>query len=897
MRFCFKKYTFLLIGLISIFFGIKGVNAASLNFVDSGYYYNRVKPGSNSSWHWNLYDIDGNVSYCIENDIKEGNPLYEAKWEDTGLRDSIKERLTLVAYYGYTYPGHNTLQYRAATQGMIWETILGDVDVSFTKERWSNGDILDISKEKEEINKLIDNHYKKPSFDNNIYDIQVGRRLTLIDENNVINDFNIDVKDAKYEIKGNKLIITPNTEGKITVNLKKKNVYENDYNVFVGNGVQNMITPGNVDSITLSFTINSYYSYIEGYKKDIETNTKQGEATLEGAIYGIYEKKTNNLITTVTTDKNGYFRSDKVLKYNDYYLKEISPSKGYLLDDTFYNIYIKNNEKYVLEVTECVIKNKINILKQYNYVNENTTFLNPEEDIIFEIYDSKNNKYSEIKTDKNGYASIDLPYGTWQFHQNNVKDGYEKINDFYVTVSETSENTQYYNILNNKASTYLKVVKIDSETKKVIKLANTKFKILNIEKNAFVSQYVGGKYYDIFSTDESGSFTTYLKLEYGKYKLIEIEAPRGYELNESVMKFEIGKDSKYEYTENGTLLTLYFENKPKKGTITVNKKGEFIKNNNYYYSPLDNIEFKIYAEKDIKSTDNSYIYYRKGDLVDIIKTNKLGIAKSKELPYGKYYIKEYKTLDEYVIDNEEYYFEIKENEEKITYEIFNKLKRGSLKIIKKDKDDNTIIPETKIGIYDIHDNLIYSGITDEKGELLVENMLLGKYYIKEIEPKKGYVLDNSKHYFEIKENEEKITYEIFNKLKRGSLKIIKKDKDDNTIIPETKIGIYDIHDNLIYSGITDEKGELLVENMLLGKYYIKEIESKEGYVLDNSKHYFEIKENEELVTLNITNKKEFLIQVPNTYKNNFEYLILVITLFINIISFILLKKYEKEFFK
>ena len=264
---------------------------------------------------------------------------------------------------------------------------------------------------------------------------------------------------------------------------------------------------------------------------------------------------------------------------------------------------------------------------------------------------------------------------------------------------------------------------------------------------------------------------------------------------------------------------------------------------------------------------------------------------------GKYYIKEIEPKKGYVLDNSKHYFEIKENEKKITYEIFNKLKRGSLKIIKKDKDDNTIIPGTKIGIYDIHDNLIYSGITDEKGELLVENILLGKYYIKEIESKEGYVLDNSKHYFEIKENEEKITYEIFNKLKRGSLKIIKKDKDDNTIIPGTKIGIYDIHDNLIYSGITDEKGELLVENILLGKYYIKEIESKEGYVLDNSKHYFEIKENEELVTLNITNKKEFLIQVPNTYKNNFEYLILVITLFINIISFILLKKYEKEFFK
>ena len=802
MNFCFKRCTFIFTILISIFFGIKGVNAATLNLIDSGYYYNRVKPGSNSSWHWNLYDIDKEVSYCIENDIKEGNPLYEATWKDTGLRDSIKERLTMIAYYGYTYPNHNTLEYRAATQGMIWETILGDVDVSFTKERWSHGELFDITNEKKEIERLINEHYKKPSFDNTSYNIQVGKELILEDKNNVIQYFDVSVQGVNYEIKDNKLIIIPNIAGEITVKLEKKKVYNNDYKIFVGDGIQNMIVPGNIGDIMASFTINSYYGYIEGYKKDSENINPQGQATLKGAIYGIYEKKTNNLVSTVTTDETGYFKSDKILKYDDYYLKEVSPSKGYLLDNSIHDFSIKDNYSSYIEVKEEVIKNNINILKQYKYIDKNTSFLNPEEDIIFEIYDNKNNKYSEIKTDKKGFASMELPYGIWKFHQVNTKDGYEKINDFFITVNETSEKTQYYNILNNRISAYLKLIKIDSETKETIKVSNIRFKILNLDTNKYVSQYVGGKEYDIFSTDESGTFTTYLKLEAGKYKVIEIEAPYGYELNKSEIIFEITSNSNYEYTENGAVFTLYFENKPKKGMITVNKKGEFIQNNNNYYSPLDNIEFKIYAEEDIKSIDNSYIYYRKGDLVDIIKTNKLGIAKSKELPYGKYYIKEYKTLDEYVIDNEEYYFEIKENEENITYELFNKLKRGSLKIVKKDKDDNTTIPGTKIGIYDIDNNQIYNGITDENGEILVENMLLGKYYIKEIEPKKGYILDNNKY-------------------------------------------------------------------------------------------YFEIKENEELVTLNITNKKENLIEVPNTYKSNFDYLILISILFINIISFVLLKKYEK----
>ena len=180
---------------------------------------------------------------------------------------------------------------------------------------------------------------------------------------------------------------------------------------------------------------------------------------------------------------------------------------------------------------------------------------------------------------------MNLPYGVWKFHQVNTTTGYEKIYDFYITVNETSEKEQYYNILNNTLYAYLQVIKVDSETGKTIAIANTTFKILDTDTNQYVSQYVGGKVYSEFKTDENGKMITYLKLPAGNYKLIEVSAPNGYLKDKDGLKFTIGNDTHYSYTTYGAFITVTYKNTPIKGQLEIKKTGEnlVIKDGKYTY--------------------------------------------------------------------------------------------------------------------------------------------------------------------------------------------------------------------------------------------------------------------------------------------------------------------------
>ena len=124
---------------------------------------------------------------------------------------------------------------------------------------------------------------------------------------------------------------------------------------------------------------------------------------------------------------------------------------------------------------------------------------------------------------------------------------------------ETSEKEQYYNILNNTLYAYLQVIKVDSETGKTIAIANTTFKIFNTDTNQYVSQYVGGKVYSEFKTDENGKMITYLKLPAGNYKLIEVSAPNGYLKDKDGLKFTIGNDTHYSYTTYGAFIVVTYK--------------------------------------------------------------------------------------------------------------------------------------------------------------------------------------------------------------------------------------------------------------------------------------------------------------------------------------------------
>lgn len=506
------------------------------------------------------------------------------------------------------------------------------------------------------------------------------------------------------------------------------------------------------------------------YDYDNNSCTSSGQATLIGAKYqilDIYENVVDNLIIG-----NDCTATSKLLPFGHYKVKEISPSKGYEIDTSIYDENIISSSTINVLSKEKVIKNYISILKQYNFVDENTTFLNAESGIIFEIFYPDGRLYNTITTDKNGYASIEIPYGIWKFHQVNTNTGFEKIYDFFITVDENSSKEQYYNILNNKLSAYLKVIKVDEETGKTIAIANTTFKILNTDTNQYVSQFVAGKVYNTFKTNEEGIMTTYLKLEAGNYKLIEVSSPHGYLLSQTDLAFSIGENTHYSYTTYGAFITVHFKNMPIKGQVKIEKLGEkfIITNGSFTFKNvhLDNIVFNIYADEDIKSADGNYIYYYKGDLVDTITTNKFGCAISKKIPLGKYYLVEIDTKNGYVLDTKHYSFELKgiDNQTPIVYvnlNLFNKLEKGDLEFSKIDLVSGIGIPNTKIEIFTENNKLIFSGITDQNGKIVIKNLPKGKYYIVETEASTGYLLTDEKVFFEIKKDGEIVKAVMTNK--------------------------------------------------------------------------------------------------------------------------------------
>lgn len=908
-----NKFLLMVVGaLITMVCGTQNVFASTLNYDFSGYWYERNNDlGNYASWKLENYYVDGNVAYCIEPGIPEGNPMYQGSWENTGLSNDIKERVLLLSYYGYQYTGHQTTGYRAATQAMIWETILGhNAWVRFSTARYNGGNAFDVSYERSVIEDLVRHHYDKPSFNGGTYNLQVGETLTLTDTNNVLSNYNVSVDGANYTLNSNSITLTPTKSGNITMTFTKKQIYDHSYLIYYGDGIQNMISGGNVDPVYARINVNAYYGSVELNKSDKETGTPQGQASLKGAVYGVYAMD-GTLLTKITTNESGYGKSDAVIPYGSYYIQEISPSTGYYLDNTRYNVDVKGKTSVNMNVTEEVIKNYISILKQYDYVDETTQFLNAESGITFEIYYPDNEEYQgklydTITTDKNGYATLEIPYGVWKFHQVNTNTGFEKIYDFYITVDENSSKEQYYNILNNKLSAYLQVFKTDLETGKTIALADITFKILNTDTNQYVSQYVGGKVYSEFKTDETGKFITYLKLEAGNYKLIETSSPKNYLLNTDGLEFTIGEGTYYNYTTYGAFITVYFKDQVIKGQIEINKTGEsvVIDNNTFTYEaiPLDNVTYEIYANEDILSSDKTLVHYKKDQLVDTITTNSDGYAISKKLYLGNYYLVEVKTKDGYVLNSEKYEFTLSEKDNKTpivysSYSALNLLKKGTLEFTKTDLTTGDGIPNTKIEISHLKDDgtseVIFVGTTDEQGKITITDLFVGKFTIIETEASTGYRLSDEVVTFEIKEDGEIVKANMTNEKITSTVKIYKVDEKGNPI-SGVEIGIFDLENNLLGKYVSDENGYIEVE-LEYGSYYYQELKAKDGYILNDEKVYFDVTEDGAIIESTLINEE--IVEVPSTGLSSINYevvgsLILIVS-GLGLIGYVLFKKKRK----
>ena len=494
--------------------------------------------------------------------------------------------------------------------------------------------------------------------------------------------------------------------------------------------------------------------------------------------------------------------------------------------------------------------------------------MTPEVGVKFEIYNNKNESVGEYTTDEQGNFEVKLPYGTYTVKQLTVTSGHEKMDDFTIQVKEVG-NPIKKTISNAEITAKLRVVKIDSETKQVIKRAGIKFKIIDTKTNKEVCQTTSYPKQTIctFETDENGEFITAYPLNTGTYKLQEVDQViDGYLWNKESLEFTIDENSKLrEDSEYGIIFDTNFENTPVKGEVKINKVGEMAKltDNGYVFTKesLEGIVFGLYQnDKEITTG----------------VTNKEGILTFSNLKLGSYCIKELKTLDGYILNDKAICFELKYKDQYtpvITYEtlVENKLKTSKLEITKKDVSTDETLPNTTIEVYTENNELIYSGKTDNEGKITLDRLPIGKYYFIEKEAPEGYLINEEKMYFEVK-GEEIVKSTMKDEKITGKLEFTKVDFSEDNPLPNTLIEIYNAeNDELIFSGRTDENGSIIIEKIEYGKYYILEKEAPEGYELNPERMYFEIKENGEVVKSIMKDKK--IVKVPNTDATDYKELL------------------------
>ena len=694
------------------------------------------------------FEIDGNTAYCIEPGMPISTTDYIEKNELPYSNDII-EKIKLIGYYGYNYENHKTNNYRLATQALIWN-LIGGQKVDFYTKQYGYGDYIDISKEKEEIQNLINKHYLKPT----INDIEefYNNEIIIKDANEVLDNYEIEYQGKNnVQIKNNALIIKILKQDKLILKRKK---YDNKTSVFYeGNNIKSqmiaVLTLDEIDKIEINL------SPIFGELKINKKSNKESIYTLKDAIYGIYDLE-NNLIKEIKTDKKG--NAQAKLTKGKYYLKELKAPLGYHLDETKHYFEIdKENLIKELILEEEVIESKIKLKKKYGNSSKE---LYDEPNITFLVYQN-NELINKITTNEIGEATIILPYGKYTIKQENTKEGYLKVNDFEITVDGKNKELKY-ELVDEEINAFVKIIKKDYETNETIKQKGIKFKIKNLDKNEYICENKECTY----ETNEEGYIITSERLK-GNLLIEECKQYlNGYIWNKEKIKIFIGDKIIDTYT-------IEFKNKRVKGQIKILKQGE--------NELLENVKFNLYAKDNI--IINNKIIYKKNELILTKTTNKEGIIIFDNLELGNYYIKEIETNNNYILDDKEYEISLKYKDEETSIikeyiEIKNYLKRGKLVFYKIDSLTKEKLENAVIQIYKDNE-LIKEEVTNIDGLIELNDLLIGNYYIIEKEAPKGYVKSENIIEFEIKYNEvTEITMEndpiieVPNTIKNSNYKII-----------------------------------------------------------------------------------------------------------------------------
>lgn len=595
-------------------------------------------------------------------------------------------------------------------------------------------------------------------------------------------------------------------------------------------------------------------------KRDSETGgVAQGDATLAGAVYGIYLN--GALLDTYITNSAAQFTTKWYNCGEGYTLKEISPSKGYLLNPDSIPLNTKAAGEELISLTpsspQTIIKGKVRITKHTD--KGETGIETPEEGAKFRIWLTSAGSYEAAKASERDEITIDadgvaetklLPYGTYTVHQTEGKEGTEKVNDFQVSVVKNNETYSF--ILNNRVfESLITVVKKDIESGRTIPAAGITFQIRDVKTGEWVVQHINyptPQDISYFQTDSQGKLCMPEKLEYGEYELVEYATAYGYVLDTTPVPFKVDGTAKE--------ITVEKSNMPQKGIIQLEKTGEVpdgVEEKDGFTVPkyqkagLSGVEFTVTAAEDISTPDGT-LRYVMGEKIETLVTDEEGHAETQPLYLGKYWIQETKGKDGYAIDPEKKLVTLKytNQEESIQYQsLALENKRRELRVEKIDKQFSG--RRLTGALFDLwYDKDGDKKLDKEKDELFGEltetstgiyslsYLPVGGFFLVETQAPALYKLDETPEYFEVRSTDVLIKREVRNEVKTGSLKILKTAEDSKvegiTFLVSGKPlagGTYE------EEFVTDENGEIFISELPIGEYTVSEVLDEESvrYVL------------------------------------------------------------------
>ena len=646
-----------------------------------------------------------------------------------------------------------------------------------------------------------------------------------------------------------------------------------------------------------TFTNKRVNATIDLVKEDSKTgNSAQGDAVFEGAIYGLYARedinhpdgrsgvlyKKDEQVATLTTDNAGK-ASVSNLYLGKYYLKEITPPVGYLLDEEEHDVNCNYEGDQVETVKrntvskEDVIKQPFQLIKAADNDKTDADLLKGAGFSAYLIssltvkddgsYDFTNatptvlteDGKTEMFTDERGYAcSIPIPYGRYIVRETTTPHNFMPVDDFIVTVTENSSTPQVWRVLlDDEFKAKLKIVKQDDETKQPVLLANTEFKVYDLDAKKYVEQvttYPNTVVHKSYFTDENGYLILPESLKCGNYRIEEVSAPDGYTQNTQYVEIKVDKNTAYQMdsVSGDAIITVTYENHPVKGKLVIHKSGETLKSFKkdfvYEEASLEGAEFEIYAAEDIFTPDhqvdeqgNRHVIYAKDTLVKTVTTNKNGEAVIKDLPLGKYRVKETKAPAGFVLnpDSQEVAFIYKDQntpeiEEKL--EFSNERQKVELSVEKQDAETGKALKGATFGLYNKEaissgdkvivkaDTLLQEITSNEKGKAAFTlDLPLGRYYVKELQAPAGYVSSDEILEFDATyqgQDVKTIKLKSVKKNQPTTVEVTKADITTGTELDGASMSVLDKDGNVIDSWTSVKDSPHVIKRLQVGKTYI-----------------------------------------------------------------------------